>query len=205
MRLSPHPAPQRVGSGHEYRCPPERWRAAWLIRFWSLKTAHAHSAQGWHVDGLAVIYRPMGRSHDVCTPTHRSTVQRVGPTSAYPGHYPRPSLLGPSSPRPHPGDPYSTDRIVVESMPWVPPFLMSVLRSRRAVLSTGFVGSEYWSDAPLPAPILSLLGKPGLTRVGLFWVTMGQRTFARAAPSSSLPGVIPSGSGLALFYPRFTD
>ena len=94
---------------------------------------------------------------------------------------------------------------VGESTAWVPPFLMSVLRSRRAVLSTGFVGSEYWSDAPLPAPILSLLGKPGLTRVGLFWVTMGQRTFARAAPSSSLPGVIPSGSGLALFYPRFTD
>jgi hypothetical protein len=155
-------------------------------------------------NGLPFIYRHKGRSHDVLTPTHRASVPLVGPTSAYPGHYPRHWLLGPSSPRPACGRPLLLGSTAEESWPWVPPFLMSVLWSRRTVLSTGFRGSEYWSAPTLPAPSLSLLGKP-LTRVGLVWVTMGQRTFACAVHSSLLPGVTPSGSGLTRFYPRFTD
>ena len=39
-------------------------------------------------NGLPFIYRPRGRSHDVWTPTHRASVPLIGPTSAYPGHYP---------------------------------------------------------------------------------------------------------------------
>ena len=64
----------------------------------------------WPGNALPFIYRPGGRSHDVCTPTHRSTIPFVGPTSAYPGHYPGLWLLGPSSPRRHAGDPCSRYR-----------------------------------------------------------------------------------------------
>src|SRR6266581_669884 len=120
-------------------------------------------------NGLPFIYQPEGCSHDVWTPTHRASVPLVGPTSAYPGHYPRHWLLGPSSPRSACGRPLLPGATVGESWPWVPPFLMSVLWSRRTVLSTGFGGSEYWSDHPLPAPILSLLGKPANPR----WLGLG--------------------------------
>src|SRR5262249_24479211 len=45
---------------------------------------------------LPFIPRPRGRAHDVYTPTCSASVQPAWPTSAYPGHYPGPWLLGPS-------------------------------------------------------------------------------------------------------------
>src|SRR5437867_5543777 len=119
--------------------------------------------------GLPFIYRPRDRSHDVLTPTHRASVPFIGPTSAYPGHYPWHWLLGPSSPRLACGRPLLLGSTAEESWSWVPPFLMSALWSRRTILSTGFRGSEYWSGQTLPAPSLSRFGQADNPR----WLGMG--------------------------------
>jgi hypothetical protein len=78
-------------------------------------------------------------------------------------------------------------------------FLRSVLRSRRAVLSTGFSGSEYRSVRLPPAPSLSRFGQANNPR------RLGRsndgfrRTFACAAHSYPLPRTCRSGSGGARF------
>jgi hypothetical protein len=44
------------------------------------------------------------------------------------------------------------------------PFLKVVLRSRRRVLSTGFIGDEPWSWIDCQAPILSHFGQAIISR-----------------------------------------
>ncbi len=78
------------------------------------------------------------------------------PTSAYPGHYPRHSLLEESQYILHTVDTCSD---LCREQDVVTLFLMLVLPSLRVVLSAGFSGSRYWSEYGLPAPILSLLGQ----------------------------------------------
>ena len=56
---------------------------------------------------LPFIRWPVGRAHDVCTPTGVPTFPLSWSTSAYPRHYPRHSLLGPSHPSPRLGRPRS--------------------------------------------------------------------------------------------------
>ena len=73
------------------------------------------------------------------------------PTSAYPGHYPRHSLLGKSQHILHPVGTCS-EHSISESKDMVIPFLMLVLPSLRVTLSAGFSGSRYWSEGVLPAP-----------------------------------------------------
>ncbi len=94
------------------------------------------------------------------TPTCVPPVRTVVPTSAYPRHYSRPWLLGESFRIRHPVGTCSDDRPPPESVDVVTPFLVLVLRSLRVALSAGFCGGRYWSVCGLPAPILSLLGKP---------------------------------------------
>src|SRR5712691_5811619 len=72
MCVSVHTAPQWCGSYHEHH-PTD-----WLGRC-AFDTSY--------------IPRP-GRVHVVCMPTCTSPVHTTAPTSAYPGHCPRPSLLG---------------------------------------------------------------------------------------------------------------
>src|SRR6266705_2072908 len=68
--------------------------------------------------------------------THGFTFQNTGPTSAYPGHYPRPLLLRAScSPA------ASGWRLLHRGLLEVTPFPVSMAHILRAVLSTGFVGS----------------------------------------------------------------
>src|SRR5690242_18408768 len=82
-----------------------------------------------------------------------------GPRQRIPGITPGLGFLGHPPHAVHAGDPCSP--CVGESAAWVPPFLLPVLRSRRAVLSTGFRGSDHWSASTLPAPILSHFGQAG--------------------------------------------
>ena len=72
MCVSVHTAPQWCGSCHEHH------RTDWLRRY-TFDTSYIprHS-----------------RVHVVCMPTRTSPLHTTAPTSAYPGHYPRPSLLG---------------------------------------------------------------------------------------------------------------
>ncbi len=72
MCVSVHTAPQWCGSCHEHH-PTD-----WLERC-----------------AFDTSYLPrLGRVHVVCMPTRASPVHTTAPTSAYPGHCPRPSLLG---------------------------------------------------------------------------------------------------------------
>src|SRR5512132_846629 len=72
MCVSVHTAPQWCGSCHEHH--PTDWL-------------------GRYAFGTSYIPRP-GRVHVVCMPTRTPPVHTTAPTSAYPGHYPRPWLLG---------------------------------------------------------------------------------------------------------------
>ena len=72
MYVSAHTAPQWCGSCHEYH-PTD-----WLGRC-PFDTSYIPRAS---------------RVHVICMPTRTSPVHTTAPTSAYPGHYPRPSLLG---------------------------------------------------------------------------------------------------------------
>ena len=70
----------------------------------------------------------------IYTVTGDDRLQATVPTSAYPGHYPRPWLLGESS---QPGHAVGTCSTHVERTRLVPPFLLSVVRDGRTALSTG--------------------------------------------------------------------
>src|SRR3989442_14444456 len=72
MCVSVHTAPQWCGSCHEHH------RTDWLRRY-TFDTSYIprHS-----------------RVHVVCMPTRTPPLHTTAPTSAYPGHYPRPWLLG---------------------------------------------------------------------------------------------------------------
>src|SRR6266436_3867379 len=77
MGVSVHTAPQWCGSCQEHH--PIDWL-------------------GRYPFGTSYIPRP-GRVHVVCMPTRTPPVHTTAPTSAYPGHYPRPWLLGRSLPK----------------------------------------------------------------------------------------------------------
>jgi len=72
MCVSVHTAPQWCGSCHEHH--PTDWLGRCPF-------------------GTSYIPRS-SRVHVVCMPTRSPPVHTTAPTSAYPGHYPRPSLLG---------------------------------------------------------------------------------------------------------------
>src|SRR5262249_4624406 len=100
--LSRHPAPQSCGSCHEHH------RTDWLGRC---------------PFGTSYIPRSC-RVHVVCMPTCSPPVHTTAPTSAYPGHYPRPSLLGRSLV--YKRMRLTTCSIVMESACDVTPFLLDV-------------------------------------------------------------------------------
>ena len=94
--------------------------------------------------GLPFIPERCRRAHDVCTLTRTASFRPSWPTSAYPGHYPGPWLLGPSHPPPglRLGGPCSASD-PAESPRGVTTFLMLVLRSRRVALSAGLETGEW--------------------------------------------------------------
>jgi hypothetical protein len=103
MSLSRHPAPQSCGSCHEHH------RIDWLERL---------------SFGTSYIPRDEARVHVVCMPTHHPLFHTTAPTSAYPEHYLRPSLLGRSLV--HKRMRLTTCSTVVESAGDVTPFLLGV-------------------------------------------------------------------------------
>src|SRR2546430_13139213 len=102
MCVSVHTAPEWCGSCHEYH------PADWLGRC---------------PFGTSYIPRH-SRVHVVCMPTRSPPVHTTAPTSAYPGHYPRPSLLGRSLV--HKRMRLTTCSTRVESACDVTPFLLGV-------------------------------------------------------------------------------
>ena len=126
------------------------------------------------------------------------TFQSIVSPSAYPGHYPRRSLLRPSHP-------FSSLRLTPAlkidhfgELEVVTPFLMFVFRSGRAVLSTGFGEGEYESAQKLLASILSHFGQANNPR-RLVRTNDGSDVRLLALPVAtccqSLAGWIPAVSG----------
>ena len=74
--------------------------------------------------------------------THHLTFRDTGPTSAYPGHYPRPWLLRASCSSMASGWRLLHEGTSSTEGHWgVTPFPIPIARILRAVLSTGFIGS----------------------------------------------------------------
>lgn len=124
-------------------------------------------------------------------------------TSAYPGHYPRPWLLEESLPVCHAvgtcsGRPYGSERT-----DGVTPFPGSMVRIRRAVLSTGFVGSAHRSVSKAAGALSCAFWLQRVSLLRWFAFTMAPCTFACAARRcllDGIPGVRLPGSAV---YPRF--
>ena len=103
------------------------------------------------------------RAYDVCTPTTTSTSQVAGPTSAYPGRYPRHAswvIPPPARMRVMPA-PSSTS---MESGRAVTSFLPVVLRGGRVTLSTGGLDMNAGRVLPRRGPTRALLGQAATPR-----------------------------------------
>src|SRR3989442_376804 len=70
------------------------------------------------------------RVHVICMPTHHPLFHTTAPTSAYPGRYPRPWLLGRSHPSKHMRP--TTCSTSVESAREVTPFLGGISQEAKA-------------------------------------------------------------------------
>src|SRR5262249_12759850 len=88
-----------------------------------------------HLQGASLSFGTLPLTHDF-------TFQDTGPTSAYPGHYPRPWLLRASSSPLACGWHLLRGLIGLPEGQWgVTPFPAPIARILRAVLSTGCIGS----------------------------------------------------------------
>lgn len=149
---------------------------------------------------LPFIHRFIDRVHNFCTPTHPSTLQTIVPTSAYPPHYRRPWLLGESFP-PDAFGWYLLSQ--VENTRRVTSFQLSVWRTVRARLSTGFNGGEPWSQFKVPGPYpVPFWSSP--IHLGLLEITMVQASVRMPTHRYLLAGVAWVDSRLTRFSSRFT-
>jgi hypothetical protein len=137
-------------------------------------------------------YIGIHRVHSVYTPTGLFTFQLSVPTSAYPGHCPRPWLLGESSSDEHLVGTYS-DRLRAPSD--FPRSCGSFGVSLGVRLSTGFHGGEPWSTNQLPGPYPVPFWASPSVRVGLSAITMVQspvRVPTHRYRLAGIPGRTPS-------------
>jgi len=154
----------------------------------------------WQLRTLRPIHtlrRNRSGASGISTATHSDLLRAPASLSAYPGHYPRPWLLGGSLQQCHAGDPYSRrERALL-----VTSFLMIVWRRCRAVLYTGFDGGAPWSRFKTPGPYPSPFGASLRTHVGLSRLTMLQPDLRLRCPWR--PACRDDGGEFAA-DPRFT-
>ena len=129
--------------------------------------------------------------------THHFPFQNTGPTSAYPGCYPRPWLFRASSSRVAYGWRLLRKGPALREPRGVTPFLASIVRLLRAVLSTGFVGSADRSMERVAGAVSSVILTPARQPLALVrlsrWLNhtftfVAHRCLLDGIPGLRLPG-----------------
>lgn len=116
-------------------------------------------------------YLGQSRVHNFYTPTHFPIFPSTVPTSAYPGHYPRPLRLGGSRPIWHLVGTYSVKLRAQMGLPRSNlPFEVPLGSS----YPPGLAGVNLGHCKRCQAPILYLVGPSLLVHVGLLGLTMVQ-------------------------------